>query len=146
MEKKIWLDMDGTLVDLYSVENWLDKLRTYDASPYKEAKALVNFSDLAKTIKKLQAQGWQVNIASWLSKESNDSYDKAVASAKLEYLQKHFPSVRFNEIKIMKYGTPKSNVGNGILFDDEKKNRDEWHGIACSQKNLVKKMKTLLTK
>ena len=146
MEKKIWLDMDGTFVDLYGVENWLEKLRAHDASPYKNAKGLINFSDFAKTIRKLQKQGWQVGIVSWTAKNSTREYDRKVKETKIQYLLDHFPSVYFDDVQILKYGTPKSTVGTGVLFDDELNNRNEWKGIACSQKNLVKKMKTLLTR
>ena len=41
MEKKIWLDMDGTFVDLYGVENWLPMLRAEETTPYEIAKPLV---------------------------------------------------------------------------------------------------------
>jgi hypothetical protein len=37
-------------------------------------------------------------------------------------------------------------VGTGILFDDELKNREEWKGLACSQKNLIKKLNCLVKK
>lgn len=33
MERKIWLDCDGTWIDLYGVENWLDMLQAYDPTP-----------------------------------------------------------------------------------------------------------------
>lgn len=144
MEKKIWLDCDGTWIDLYGVENWLSDLRSFNPRPYREAKPLIHLSTFARTIHDLQKQGWEVNIVTWLSKNSNKYYDKAVAETKLKYFSKHLPSVRFNKIKILKYGTPKSSVGNGILFDDEAKNRDEWKGLACTEKNLIKKMRTLL--
>ncbi len=144
MEKKIWLDCDGTWVDLYGVNGWLADLQSHNPRPYKEAKPLIHLSTFARTIHELQAQGWEVNIVTWLSKNSTEKYDKAVAKTKLEYFSKHLPSVKFNKIKILKYGTPKSSVGNGILFDDEAKNRDEWHGVACSEKNLIKKMRALL--
>ena len=39
--KKIWFDMDGTIADLYGVENWLDYLLNGDAFPYKAAAPLV---------------------------------------------------------------------------------------------------------
>ena len=29
---RIWFDMDGTIADLYGVEDWLPKLRAYDPS------------------------------------------------------------------------------------------------------------------
>ena len=144
MTKKIWLDCDGTWIDLYGVDNWLADLCSYNPRPYKEAKPLIHLSTFARTIHELQAQGWEVNIVTWLSKNSNEVYDKAVAKTKLDYFKKHLPSVEFNQIKILKYGTPKSSVGDGILFDDEEKNRNEWKGIACTEKNLIKKMRVLL--
>ena len=37
MIKEIVFDMDGTIADLYGVENWLPKLRAYDPTPYQTA-------------------------------------------------------------------------------------------------------------
>ena len=48
MEKKIWLDMDGTIANLYGDPNWLEKIRAYDASPYANALPLLNMSLLAR--------------------------------------------------------------------------------------------------
>ena len=146
MNKKIWLDMDGTFVDLYGVKNWLQKLESYDPSPYKEATPLVNLSTFARTLNELKKDGWEINIVTWTSKKSCESYDEAVKKEKLNYVAKHLPSVKFDKIKVLKYGTPKSSVGTGILFDDELKNREEWKGLACSQKNLIKKLNCLVKK
>ena len=52
--------------------------------------------------------------------------------------------VTWNEIKIVKYGTPKSSVvsiQNGILFDDEEKNRTEWNGTAYDVNNIIEVLK-----
>ena len=50
-----------------------------------------------------------------------------MTAAKLAWLAKHLPSVRWNEVKIVAYGTSKiTECGGGILFDDEDKNRNEW--------------------
>ena len=54
------------------------------------------------------------------------------------------PSVEWNEIKIVEYGTPKStvvNMTNGILFDDEEKNRTEWNGIAYDVNDIIGTLK-----
>ena len=47
---------------------------------------------------------------------------------KIEWLSAHLPSVNWNEIHIVKYGTPKSTCRNdeGFLLDDEEKNLTEW--------------------
>ena len=34
-------DMDGTIADLYGVENWLDYLIAEDTTPYTEAEPLL---------------------------------------------------------------------------------------------------------
>ena len=146
MERKIWLDCDGTWIDLYGVDGWLDMLRAYDPTPYAIAKPLVNLAWLARTIHELQAQGYKVGIISWLSKNSNAEYDMAVKQAKLEWLKNHMPSVEWDEIHIVAYGTPKSTCGNGFLFDDELNNRNEWGEGAFDEKDLIKKLREFLVK
>lgn len=119
-------DMDGTIADLYAVENWLAKLRAYDATPYAEAAPLLRLSTLAHYIHKAQRTGIKVNIVSWLSKDPDPNYNGAVTEAKKAWLKKHLPSVDFDAIIIVPYGTPKHEIARGILFDDEKPNRDAW--------------------
>lgn len=129
--KWIWFDCDGTIADLYEVENWLNMLRAYDAAPYKLAKPLVNMNQLARKLNKLQRAGYKLGIISWLSKTSTPTYDEAVTAAKMKWLHKHLASVHFDEINIVSYGVNKWEVcGAGILFDDEDKNRDTWQGEA----------------
>ena len=41
MKKEIWFDMDGTIADLYGVENWLEMLIAEDPTPYAVAKPLL---------------------------------------------------------------------------------------------------------
>ena len=47
MLKMICFDMDGTIADLYGVENWLDMLRNYNPTPYEVAKPMWNMTELA---------------------------------------------------------------------------------------------------
>ena len=60
----IYFDMDGTIANLYSVENWLPKLQNEDASPYTDAKALVRLSTLARLLNKAQKNGHKIGIVS----------------------------------------------------------------------------------
>lgn len=126
MKKTINFDMDGTLVDLYGVDNWLEMLINEDTTPYEIAKPLVNFSVLARLLNKLIASGAEINIISWTSKGGSPEYNEAVAKVKKEYLEKHLPSVKFSKILIVPYGTPKYTLAKGILFDDEEQNRNGW--------------------
>ena len=140
----IWLDCDGTWIDLYGVDNWLNMLINEDATPYAIAKPLVNLSWLARTIHELQNIGIKVGIISWLSKNGSNEYNKKVTETKLEYFKKHLPSVEFDKIHIIPYGTPKSKCGKGILFDDEEKNRKEWKGVSFDEKDLIIKLREIL--
>lgn len=143
MTRQINFDMDGTIANFYGVENWLEYLINGDATPYKVARPLINFSSLARIIHRLQANGWKVCIISWLAKNSTEDFDDDVTIAKLAWLAKHLPSVEFDDITIVPYGTPKSTCGNGILFDDEEPNRKEWKGTAYDVDNIIKILKNL---
>ena len=140
MYKAIYFDMDGTIADLYGVENWLDYLVAGQTKPYREAKPLVNMRELGKLLNKLQAQGWHIGVISWLSKGGSDEYGDRVAKAKENWLKKHLGSVHFDEVKIAKYGTPKQFLADhafGILFDDEQPNRDARVGEAYDVHNIL---------
>ena len=68
--KTIYLDCDGTWIDLYGVDGWLEYLNNFDPTPYIMAKPLVNLTWLARTIHELQNQGYKIGIISWLAKFS----------------------------------------------------------------------------
>ena len=142
MNRAIYFDMDGTIADLYGVENWLSYVIDRNPLPYEIAKPLIRLSALARKLNKLQALGWKIGVISWLSKEDNPDYNKVVTEAKKMWLKKHLASVHFDDVKIVSYGTPKSTVVNeiGILFDDEERNRIEWNnagGNAYDVNNIL---------
>jgi hypothetical protein len=121
--------MDGTIANLYGVQNWLDYILNDDEFPYVNAAPLVNLQALARRLNNLQKEGYRIGVISWLAKNSKPAYDEKVTRAKKEWLKKHLKSVCFDEIHIISYGTPKSTVTNNkhcILFDDEAPNLSEW--------------------
>lgn len=119
-------DMDGTIADLYSVDNWLADLRAEKVRPYAEAKPLLPLKLLSVVLSYMKKRGHIVNIISWGSKTASPAYDDAVAFAKRKWLAEQMPDFTFDNIYVVPYGTPKSSLASGILFDDEMKNRDEW--------------------
>ena len=145
MTKAIWFDMDGTIANFYGVPNWLDCLMASDPYPYKVAEPLVNMNSLARLLNRLQREGWYIGIVSWLSKTGTAEFNEAVTATKLEWLNRHLHSVHWNEINIVPYGTPKHEVVSveGILFDDEKPNRDNWIGTAYDVDNIIEILKGL---
>ena len=137
---RINFDMDGTIANLYATPNWLKMLQNEDTTPYAIAKPLIRMSALAKRLNNLQKKGIEIAIISWLSKNGTEEYNKAVTETKLEWLRKHLPSVKWDCITIVAYGTPKQNFchnENDILFDDEEPNRANWNGVAYGVENIL---------
>lgn len=143
MTKAIYFDMDGTIANLYGVDNWLDYLIKYDSTPYEIAKPMLNMSVLARILNRLQRKGYIIGIISWLSKTSTPEYGEKVRRAKINWLKKHLKSVKFDSIQIVDYGTPKYTLGKGILFDDEIENRNAWGEGAYDVDNILGVLKTL---
>jgi hypothetical protein len=141
MAFEINFDMDGTLADFYGVENWLQYLIDGNPFPYENAKPLVNMSALARRLHTLQRKGYKVNVISWLAKNSTAEFDEAVTEAKKRWLRKHLPSVHWDNINIVGYGTPKNTIGCGILFDDEEPNRNMWGEGAYDVHNILEILK-----
>lgn len=144
MTTTIFFDMDGTIADLYGVNNWLDYLLASDTLPYEIAKPLVKLNSLARILNRLQRNGYKIGIISWLSKSGSDEYNNAVAEVKKNWLRKHLASVKFDEIHIVNYGTPKqvfAKTADDILFDDEKPNRDNWTGKAFDVDEIIEILK-----
>lgn len=144
MEKAIWFDMDGTIANLYGEENWLADIIAERTTPYANAKPLVNMNSLARLLNRLTKNGYTVNIISWTAKNGTEKYNTEVAEVKKAWLKKHLASVNFTNIDIVPYGTCKGENRNGILFDDEMKNRMEWkNGIALNVNNIIETLKTI---
>ena len=139
----IWFDMDGTIADLYADEKWKEKLTAHDPSPYINAKPLLNMQALARVLNNLSRTGHTINVISWLAIGSNEKYDNEVTNAKLDWLKKHLASVEFTAIDIVAYGTPKHEGRNGILFDDDVRNREAWGLGAYDVNNIIDTLKSI---
>ena len=129
MKKMIVFDMDGTIADLYGVENWLTDLRNENTRPYEQARPLYDMREMKKILEQLKNNGWEIVVTTWLAKDGSKEYNKRTAYAKKEWLAKYdFP---YDEIHCVKYGTTKANCTRNkadfqILIDDNKKVRDGW--------------------
>ena len=139
-------DMDGTIANLYGVENWLDMLIAEDPTPYMVAAPMLRLNVLARMLNKLQKQGYHIAVISWLSKSGSPAYNATVTAAKYHWLAKHLPSVKWDRITAVPYGTPKQNFCESpldILFDDEARNRENWTGKAYDVNNILEILKNL---
>lgn len=139
-------DLDGTLADLYGVDGWKEMLTNHDETPYVIAEPLLPLNILARMLNKLQSNGYNIAILSWLSKDDNEEYAEMVTDAKLDWLEQHLPSVSWDYINIVPYGTPKTDfcmTPDDILFDDEEHNREDWDGVAFDVNEIIEILKEL---
>ena len=149
MNKTLVFDMDGTIANLYGVENWLEMLRAEDPTPYIVAQPMYDMDALKVILEMLKLQGWTIAVTSWLSMGSTREYDKLVRQAKREWLERYdFP---FDEIHLVAYGTTKANCtrkngGYQILVDDNEKVRNGWNlgGTINANENILEKLVELL--
>ena len=127
------------------MNGWLNYLLAENTFPYENAATMLHFSTFARMLNKVQAMGHQIGIISWTSKGGNENYNLAVEMAKRAWLARHLPSVEWDEIKIVRYGTNKWYAcGDGILFDDEEKNRMDWQGEAYTPSEILTVLHTII--
>ena len=129
MNKVLVFDLDGTLVDLYGVHNWLAMLRAEDVRPYVIAKPLYDMDMVNNLITLLKEDGWRIVVTTWLSKGASRAYDNAVRQAKIDWLDRM--GFEYDEIHLVRYGTTKANCtrklkGYQVLVDDNAKVRQGW--------------------
>lgn len=127
--KALVFDMDGTIADLYNVDNWLYDLRHGSVRPYLEAKPIYDMNKLCAVLERLQFCGWMICITSWVAIGASKEYSKAIKQAKKQWLDDYgFP---YDKISVVKYGRTKADStrklgGYQILFDDNEKIRKSW--------------------
>lgn len=147
--KMLVFDMDGTIANLYAVENWLTDIQAENTRPYEIAKPMYNMEELSDILHSFQKKGWVIVVTTWTAKDGTKAYNKAVAEAKKTWLEKYgFP---YDSIHCIKYGTTKANCtrkkgGFQILIDDNVKIRKGWTmGMTIdANKNIIEILKNLI--
>lgn len=146
----IAFDLDGTLADLYAVPNWLPKLRAEDESPYLEAAPMWDMNALREVLDTLRAAGWEIDIITWLSKDSSESYKVKVRKAKREWLDRY--GIKYDHFHGVAYGATKADsIRNrakyGVLVDDNETVRKGWKlGVTIdpTEGNLIEQLMALV--
>ena len=118
----IYFDLDGTIADLYGFSGWLDCLQNEQTTPYSEAGLLVDGEQFRNFLAAGKAVGVLFGVISWGAKNASKDYQKAIRRSKIEWLKKNNLLEYFDELHIIKYGTPKNRAAKnrtGVLIDDE---------------------------
>lgn len=150
-EQWIWLDMDGTFVDLYGVKGWCDDLQALNPRPYEVAKNLYDLVEFVLVLNDLKQKGYKLGIISWCAKAKNPIFDEQIKKAKVDWLVKNCIYDFIDKVLITQYGINKAEsckpFGSGILVDDEERNRNDWtlgNTINASNRNLIEDLRALL--
>lgn len=118
----IFFDLDGTIADLYGFSGWLDCLQNEQTTPYAEAGLLVDGEQFRNFLAAGKAAGVLFGVISWGAKNASKDYQKAIRRAKIDWLKKNNLLKYFDELHIVKHGTPKNRATKnrtGVLVDDE---------------------------
>ncbi len=151
--KMVCFDMDGTIADLYNVDNWLTMLRAEDPTPYKVANPMWNMIELIEVCERLRESGIEVRVITWLSKDSSEDYKRATRKAKAEWLDTvgltvdHFHAVRYGATKADSIRRYLGADETAILIDDNEKVRKGWNvgeTIDPTTTDIIRALRNLL--
>ena len=134
MMKKIeYLDMDGTIADLYNNTNWLARLRNEDKTIFLECKPIITEETLFNIFPK---DIYEIVILTMTPMNCSQEYHNQVIEQKKQWLAIYFPNIKRKIFK--KYGHNKNlkNCVNTILVDDNETIRNCFKGLALNPANL----------
>ena len=129
----VYLDMDGTIADLYGEKNWLPDLINEKTDPFVNAKPMITEKTLFETFPK---DKYEIKILSMTPKGARKEYCEKVAKAKNEWLDKYFPNLK--KRIYLPFGSNKNlkNSSNAILVDDSTPIRENYRGTALNPAEL----------
>lgn len=128
MKKRIvYLDMDGTIANLYGQSEWLLKLRTEDTQVFEECEPLITEEEL---LAYFPTEKFEIRICSMTPKGATKEYCENVIEQKNNWLDKFFPTI--TKRYYLPYGNNKNykNSKNCILVDDNETIRNNYKGLA----------------
>lgn len=131
--KKIYLDMDGTIANLYEQKNWLERLQKEDTTIFLECQPLISESELLRLF---PPKYYEIIILSMTPYNCSKEYHNQVIEQKNQWLDIHFPLLKKRIYK--KYGNNKNlkNSVNAILIDDNETIRNTFKGVAFNPIDL----------
>lgn len=132
-KRKVYIDMDGTIADLYNKKDWLKKLEKEEASVFIDLKPMTTEE---KIFSVFPPSHFEVVILSMTPKNASLEYRLQVIKEKNAWLNKYFPSLQKRIYKKYGYNKNLKNSIDAILVDDNEKIRQNFKGVAISPKYI----------
>ena len=129
----VYLDMDGTIADLYGIENWLHRLRSEDETIFLECKPLITEEELYR---RFPSDKYEFRIISMTPKDATKEYKNCVIAQKDFWMNIHFPSIKKRIYRAYGHNKNLRNSANAILIDDSEPIRNSWKGTALNPADL----------
>ena len=128
MKKQVvYLDMDGTIANLYGMNNWLENLINEVEGLFLECEPFITEEEL---LNYFPSEEYELRICSMTPLNATKEYCQVVINEKNQWLDKYFPSITHRVY--MAYGNNKNlkNTVNHILIDDNETIRNSYKGLA----------------
>lgn len=129
MTKALYLDMDGTIADLYNEADWLTKIRNEVPNLFRNLKPLYELNRLHNLFNLLMDDGWNIEVITWTPMGATEDYHNLVATEKAEWIAEYLPMI--TKVHALKYGEPKQKAiikraMLEVLADDNTEVRKVW--------------------
>ena len=104
MKKQVvYLDMDGTIANLYGMENWLENLINEVEGLFLDCEPFITEEELLKFF---PTEEYELRICSMTPLNATEEYCQVVINEKNQWLDKYFPSITHRVY--MAYGNNKN--------------------------------------
>lgn len=129
----VYMDMDGTIANLYGQNGWLEDIIAENTRPFEKAEPMTTEETLYKIFPK---DKYEIKILSMTPKKARKEYCKEVEKAKDEWLNKYFPSLTKRIYLPYGYNKNLKNSSKAILVDDSEPIRENYRGLALNPAEL----------
>ena len=125
----VYLDMDGTIADLYNFPKWLEYIEQERENLFKRLRPMIRREQLHEMFPSTE---YKITILSMTPMGASVEYCAKVIEEKNEWLDRHFPEITSRIYLPYSLDKNLKNSENAILIDDNAHIRHNWKGIAIN--------------